>query len=474
MKPARILVYLVGSLCLALALALVVTRDDDPVVRSAEVVVPVGVDRSTCPSGTGARVTCVSLDVPEDYNDPEIAQVSLFAARIEPPFDPIGSPLLFIGAGMGEVAVGDLIAWQQLTRDLEREVILLDLRGVGSSEPRLGCADAFRAEWLQSELDTEDLDDLKQANADDLTTCRSRLERDHPLEAYTLDAFASDIDQVRERLGVEQWTIAAGGRATDVARRAEELFPDRVESLVLLGAAHASDDPQADRYRYAVEVYEETIDEGVRASLERITQRLENQSIVFPVQVRGRTERVLVSDESVLPTITKALEDPEFRTGLPTFVTGRLGEGEWRSIALLRGAQRGELFGRSTPVAVAVACSVPGSEQADVTWLEAEGFDSRWTSLLDDPIMVPGVCEAWEVVSPGEPIGAPSSQTLVINGRYDVDAPSSAAAVIDEAWNQATTVVLPEAARPSLLDACVISLVTDFLSGDDPTLGSEC
>ena len=218
-------VYVLSTAAIVAAIVMSMRLEVEPGPAARDVELE-GVDEWVCPPGTPGSVSCAYVSVPEDYSDPEIRQVRLYTARISPPLGGDEPPIAFIGNGLGRVSVSQFGDWQRAARTLGRDVVLIDLRGSGRSEPRLSCPEVRDDGWLEADLNGDALDlALEQVGAA-LTTCRDRLAAEIPLSAYSLDAMAHDLDLVRERLGIDKWVLAGGGDASMVARRTGELHGD--------------------------------------------------------------------------------------------------------------------------------------------------------------------------------------------------------------------------------------------------------
>lgn len=461
--------YAVGILLLALTFVVAV-RSEHPPPASRPVTTIAGVDAWACPEGTVGRVSCAYVDVPEDYSDPEIRQVRLFTARISPPIDTGATPIVFIGNELGSAAVQDFGDWQRVARSLGRTVYLLDLRGSGSSLPRLRCPDVQSSTWAEADLSDESVDDARDEVRGLIADCADRLSSTVALAAFDLDAMAADLDVAAERLGVEQWIVFAGGDAGFVARRAAANGEDHVESLVLFGAAPSLSEVVDDRVGYAAQVLEAGLSQASLDVLPSVIAPLENRSIVFPVQAAGRSRRIAVNDAVVLPVLARQLADPDFSAAADNYVQTRLADEQWRSLAVLRDRQQRAIATRSLPIRLAVVCGDPDRDPSPWWGADTDGDGAMhdWLGLMDDPVLDPDMCDYWVDVSaaPDVEIGVP---TLVVNGEFDVTAPAAAAEQLDEDAD-VTALVVPGGGRPRPIDDCVRGAIEQFVARETPTL----
>jgi pimeloyl-ACP methyl ester carboxylesterase len=130
-----------------------------------------------------------------------------------PAIDPFGFSLDYFG-GTGYAA--------------DRDVILLDQRGVGSSRPVLSCPEFDR---LDAATFPEGPTDAQGAAAE--RHCRDRLAQKADLRAYNLAESAADVRDVRVALGLPAWNVLALSAGTYVAQTAMRLFPQGIRSVIL-------------------------------------------------------------------------------------------------------------------------------------------------------------------------------------------------------------------------------------------------
>jgi hypothetical protein len=106
-----------------------------------------------CPPGVfpeSARVDCGSVTVPEDHARPDGRKIEVAAAVVHAPAARAKpDPIVFLDGGpsfgaISPYALGAYFAGAGFVED--RDLILVDTRGTGISEPRLGCPEFDRAD----------------------------------------------------------------------------------------------------------------------------------------------------------------------------------------------------------------------------------------------------------------------------------------------------------------------------------------
>jgi pimeloyl-ACP methyl ester carboxylesterase len=140
------------------------------------------------------------------------------ALRRETADDPLF--VLAGGPGQGARKYGALIplAFREVRKT--RDIVLVDLRGTGGSNP-LGCDFGDPLGHLEGALDA--------------TPCLRTLKGDPRL--YTTEPAMDDLDEVRAALGYERINLWGGSYGTRAALVYAQRHPDRVRSVVLDGAA---------------------------------------------------------------------------------------------------------------------------------------------------------------------------------------------------------------------------------------------
>ncbi len=194
-----------------------------------------------CPFPAGAipageRVDCGSLIVPEDRAQPGSGAIRLAVAilRTHNPA-PAPDPILFLADGPGSGSLDWLSYFVTGANDLRagRDIILLDQRGTGYSQPSLYC---FEFDSLERAARARKLS-LAQAQALDVQTaaaCHDRLAAAGVhLAAYTSAASAADVKDLRLALGYQSWNLYGLGYGSRLALEVLRDYPDGARSAVL-------------------------------------------------------------------------------------------------------------------------------------------------------------------------------------------------------------------------------------------------
>jgi pimeloyl-ACP methyl ester carboxylesterase len=188
---------------------------------------------SPCPwpdRAHGAQIDCGYLSVPEDRAKPGGNVIRLAVARLR------GSvrsrhpdPVIYLAGGPGESVVQRTHRFVHDARFIweERDLILLDPRGVGRSEPRLECPDY---QGRKAELRKLDLDpgEALRREVDALLACKRTLsEEGIDVSAYSPQAVAADVADLAAAMGYETYNLYGRGFGTMLALTVMRDFPEK-------------------------------------------------------------------------------------------------------------------------------------------------------------------------------------------------------------------------------------------------------
>jgi pimeloyl-ACP methyl ester carboxylesterase len=177
-----------------------------------------------CPFWQPSRdsVRCGNLYVREAYYQEDSPLIKL-AVVILPSVNAIAEPdpILYLSGGPGDSAISEVGEWLRSPLRQEREIVLLDQRGTGYSEPFLGCPELVDMDWDEDVLEL-------------LRSCRNRLAAGGVnLSAYHSVASAADIHQLRLALGYESWNLLGVSYGSRLALTVMRDFPEGIRSVVL-------------------------------------------------------------------------------------------------------------------------------------------------------------------------------------------------------------------------------------------------
>lgn len=468
------------------------------------------------PCGDG--LDCAEVEVPVDYADPDgsTTTIALIRHLATDPARRIGVLMTNPGGpgapGVEQVRTGVVPAAPGLAPFFGPELLArfdivgMDPRGIGASDPIACQTDAEREELLARDSDPDLPGGAPRADlerdARDLAEACARANDETYLAHLATDDVAGDMDRVRAALREEQVSFLGSSYGTLLGATYAQLFPSAVRAMVLDGPLHptrwqsdplgTSDDQTASAERQLDLYFETCRAEGPAcgfgggdpaAAFDALVDRLEAEPLVVPAappvpegRVDGATlllaARMAVFDRILWPVLTAAL------------TTAEQGDGSTANLlsqALLRDPD-------GTPNAIGegnLAVNCLDRVRVDDAALDAQAarlpqLAPRFGTLSAYALLG---CVPWPVDNPdrytGPYTGAGAPPVLVVGGELDSQTPL--------AWAEAMTESLPGAVLLTRTGvghtsyggrangACIDDAVDAYLTtGELPAEGTVC
>lgn len=184
------------------------------------------------------RVDCGFVNVPENRAHPNGRVIQVAAAVVHAPAQqPKQDPIVFLDGGpsFGAISPFALDAYFAGASFIEdRDLILVDTRGTGLSQPRLGCPEFDEADessfYSSPYVWSSFAEDMTQA----VTDCHDRLVADGiDLAAYNSAESAADLDALRRALGYKEWNLVAISADGVLGLTYMRLYPKDIRSAII-------------------------------------------------------------------------------------------------------------------------------------------------------------------------------------------------------------------------------------------------
>jgi len=450
---------------------------------------------ATCPftlgSGLvdGVDVRCGYLLVPENRQQPATAMIRLAVADFKSgTADP--DPLIYLqgGPGGGSVAtIGPAVTKATIARIAGgHDLILVDQRGAGLSQPSLSCPEVVTAQrglLRRPLLQAAQVDTIARAAGQ----CHDRLARAGVnLAAYTTEAAAADIAALGPALGYQQVDLYGVSYGTRLALTTMRLFPTGIRGVILDGVLP----PQVDLFmQYPVSMAHafSVLVAGCDASLacNHAYPHLDREFVSRVGHLNARPATVSLDDGSGAVVLTgdllarlviNALYTTSSIPAIP-YLINSVFHGRYGVIAAIYAGldtatddalhlgayysvECGEDSPFTTPAGIATAA------RALPTQLRA--------GVLDDPqsgLIGAAACRRWTVptVDVAQKMAVSSAiPTLILTGEYDPITPSSLGALAARTLSRSFVFTYPGLGHGSfLLNPCATTMAEEFLA--DPT-----
>ncbi len=189
----------------------------------------------TCPAEVSslmvAQATCGYLTVPENRADPG-RTIRLFVTRVPPPdAASAAEPILVPGTDLGDVL--NIAGIAPMAQRTGREVIILDPRGVGLSEPVLDCPEVRELSALTLSTAVDD-PATRNSYLDAVTDCHAQLTADGiDVAAYNLTEMAADAEDLRRALDVPSWNVATFGTSSRITFEMLRGAPEPIRAVLM-------------------------------------------------------------------------------------------------------------------------------------------------------------------------------------------------------------------------------------------------
>jgi pimeloyl-ACP methyl ester carboxylesterase len=418
-----------GSICLLLGtgLLLLAARIGDCDAATVASRAAPAFEESFCdvPNATdvAARLRCGTVRVARNYAHPEAGTFALSVVIVKSTQQPaLPDPVIYINGGPGEPLTVYAAYQVRQPYAVQRDLILLDQRGIGRSEPDL-CRD------LNPRLVNESVaflvDQTQDAEARLRATfmsCRDEAaKRDIDLADFGTRTTAEDIDQVRQALGIGRWNVYSESYGTTVAMTLMALHPDTLRSVVLDSVYPPDPMPRPStiigtvRAAFFEACMRDRACAGATpglAGLYQDTLRLLARTpvtVAVPPRMQMPDDHVRITAPLFAWIIGQLLYYPTYYPTLPTFIR-RIHDGETQGVAPLLVALKSAASTQDVGVHAAVECR-DRPHYRDPLPHDADALDGR---------LYYGVCHDWGELAPSPLIPQGTNvPTLVLGGQFD-------------------------------------------------------
>ena len=430
------------------------------------------------------RLRCGTVRVPRDHAHPDGPTYALAVVVVRSDRQPaLPDPVVYISGGPGSPLTIYTASQARTPYAAGRDLVLVDQRGTGRSEPRL-------CPGLQVDLVVAMLGVVTEATPDALAAdhaahaaCR------HALEAAGIDpatfgtsATVEDYEWVRRALNLDRWNVVGESYGTTVASTLLARHPERVRSAVL-DSLNPPDSffgmPWSNRMALARDALLaaceatpacNTSTPDLRGTYQQAIARLARDGPIVPLPpgLHVPDNRVRLTPSLFEEVVGRLVYYPPTYAGLPHLIVATR-DGDFRLVGaalttLLEGA---EYDGHEGPF-IAVEC------RDRPRWREPAAADA---SPLDLGLLPPGVCTAWSAPGPEPEVPHGTAvPTLILAGQFDPNiTPDQGRRVADWLGPAARWVLFAGIGHNVRhFSPCARTLVAAFIDDPDQPLDTGC
>ncbi len=427
-----------------------------------------------CPFDASGDIECGTLTVPEDRTDANSPTIELAVAIVAAPDGGSEPPVVYLAGGPGGSGLDDYAAdpdgWNYpFLRN--RDLILLDQRGTGYSEPTLDCPEFAEAD--------------AQENPDAL--CYDRLiDEGVNLDAYNTPENAADVAALRLALGIEEWDLLGISYGTRLALEVMRSYPEGIRAVILDSPFPPNADTPVDEVYSFTDALAELF-----ADCESDNYCQENYpdlETVFldTVQRLNEDETAEIYGDDLVFALSSAFSDTSLIPLLPYVIyevsydnfdalDEISAEGDFARTHYQDDEDRSDSEGMYNSVICHDEYALGDYERVETAVVgtipqELEG------ALLQGTFDLVSLCEYWNPMTAVDNTAVSSNiPTLILVGQYDVATPPRWATLTAATLPNSTVVEVPGAGH-SLLSSveCTITIADDFLANPDQSPSTNC
>jgi len=444
----------------------------------------------------GFHTICGYVTLPQDYDNPDNGTVQIYYAQIKSSAEnPHPDPLVYLVGGPGSSGTQLLqSSFRSYLRPFaaDRDVIVIDQRGTGLSNPTLFCREAvFRlSDILQSTSDTH-----AEVVLDILTDCQNRLDsQDIQLETFHSQNNARDILNVMLSLGYEEWNLVGVSYGSRLALTMMRDHPERLRSVILDSVYPLESDLYIDVYYHgerALNVLFDACqqDELCNANypdLETVFYNLYNRLNETPIVTEFRPPRyetlqIQISGYRLYDWVFSWLYSVNSITSIPRLIY-ELDAGEISNIVRVGTLYESSLTSISLGMHYSVQCQEEFISDTVRDYASVVEDFPHLQGYLSYPVegatTVSQLCALWQAQARDDVANQPVNSdvpALLLSGNFDPITPPPYADMVDATLDQSYNYVLPHIGHGVLRsEQCAVQIALAFIDAPLDEPDSRC
>lgn len=424
-----------------------------------------------------AESRCGTYSVVEDREAEQPRMIAL-KVMVIPAVNPKPKqdPIFFLAGGPGQAAseVGPMLFLQLNKLRKDRDIVLVDQRGTGSSNP-LDC-DMDLPEFYDMKVSLQQMAELQA------TTFKKCLqEYDADPRFYTTPIAMDDLNAVRLALGYGKINILGGSYGTRAALVYMRQYPESIRSVVLDGVVPltmrlphfiARDAARALQLMFddcALSIDCSTTFPQLRSHLDDLLQQLSQQPAEVTL-LHPRTGDAIASvihAETIMRIIRAVLYSEELSSLLPLAIEQAY-QGNFQTLATMAGFFDSEQMGISIGMMNSVLCSEDMSSGAQQHPGPEEENSMFGINILAD---LRAICEFWPKGTIPDNYFEPVKSdipVLLTSGELDPVTPPIWGEEAAATLSRSKHIVVTGVGHGTLTHGCMEDLIAQFIEQPDP------
>ena len=471
--------HIVGAVALAIIIALGASKET---FSQADQLRPTftetACDLPALSSNVLPRLRCGTVAVPRDHENPSAGHFNLAVVVIRSTQQPsLPDPVVYINGGPGEPLTIYTDYQARHPYAASRDLILVDQRGTGRTEPRL-CPD-FNTKMLQANIAvlTDMMDDSVARLLAIYMACRDQaIAHGIVLTDFGTPTNAEDFEWVRQALGITRWNVFGESYGTTVAMTLVAKHPKTVRSVVLdsvyppdpmpsrlsiaAGAleafsnACAHEEDCSASFPDVAKTFDETLDQLGRTPL----------IVSVPPSMHMTGDRVLLTASLFKVVVDNLIYYPPAYPSLPRLINA-VHDGDTQDLGVVLASL------------LADAAQLDLADNAAVECRDRPHLRESTATSMTSLERLSSICEHWSELGPSPliPIGT-TVPTLVLVGQFDpVAGPELSRQITTAIGTNARLVEFPRLGHNVRhFSPCGATIVASFIEHPTEALDTSC
>jgi pimeloyl-ACP methyl ester carboxylesterase len=370
----------------------------------------------------------------------------------------------------------------------DRDLIIFDQRGTGYSQPALACPELTDLTFEMLDMDLSREQSL-EISRDVLVECRDRLVAEGAdLASFNSRESASDLNDLRQALGYDEWNVLGVSYGTRLALTAMRDHPEGIRSVVLDSAYPLQADLYQDVIYSADRAFRKLFDgctadaacaaayPDLEARFYTLVDKLNETPAAMQITnpANGETYDAIFNGDGLIGLVFQMLYQTNIIPTLPLLID-QIDREDYTTLALLQGSLLQNLDFVSIGQQLSVQCHEEASfpppdarDRADIPAQLQAAFD--YAATLGPAIYT--VCDSWQAGAADPIENHPVSSdipTLVLMGEYDPITPPTYGESVHESLSSSYLFQFPGYGHGLSLtgSGCPVDMVLAFF--DNPT-----
>ena len=440
--------------------------------------------------------TCGYVTLPQDYDEPTDGNVEIFYVRIQSKNpQPQPDPLVYLVGGPGssgsQLLLGSFRSYLRAFAG-DRDIIVLDQRGTGLSNPPLYCREIlFRIdEILQSSYQ-----DHAELVLDILRQCHQRLSQSGiQFDTFHSENNARDVVNVLLSLGYDRWNLVGVSYGSRLALVMMRDYPQYIRSVILDSVYPPQADIFLDSYYNGERALQVLFDACLSSescnerypNLDRVFYRLYHRLNASPLIARYsppqyKTLEIEISGYRLYDWVFSWLYSVNSIQAIPHLIYD-LENGRSQEVVRIGANNEARMTSLSLGMHYTVQCQ---EEYISPLGRDYAGIVAAYPHLsgylrypVEGVATIQRLCDLWQAEARSDIANSPVESdipVLLLSGNFDPITPPAYADLADDTLSTAYNFVLPQVGHGVLRsDSCAVSIALDFIERPSAEPDSSC